>query len=88
MLHKDGSLVYRRETEMLGRTLREVRKKHWEMIHYTQYQLVDYTDDQIDQWNIETKREMVIVLVAARISYAEMLKTKEQKKSLITDYWK
>ena len=38
--------------------------------------------------NIETKREMVSVLVAARISYAEMLKNGEQKQSLITDYWK
>ena len=73
---------------MLGRRLGEVREKHREMIHYTQYQLVDYTDDQIDQWNIETKREMVSVLVAARISYAEMLKTGEKKQSLITDYWK
>ena len=55
LLHKDGSLVYRRETEMLERTLREVREKHREMIYYTQYQLVDYTDDQIGRWNIEKK---------------------------------
>ena len=88
LLHKDGCMVHRRETEMLERTLCEVCEKHREMIHYTQYQLVDYTDDQIGRWNIDTKREMVSVLVAARISYAELLKTGEQKQSLITDYWK
>ena len=88
LLHKDGCMVHKRETELLERTLCEVREKHQEMINYTQYQLVDYTDDQIGRWNIDTKREMVSVLVAVRISYAELLKTGEQKQSLITDYWK
>ena len=46
-----------------------VKHKHRELIHYTQYHFVDYTEDHISWWGINSKREMVSMLVAARLSY-------------------
>ena len=52
------------ENETLNETLRMVKHNHRELIHYTQYHLVDYTEDHISQWGLDTKREVVSLLVS------------------------
>ena len=59
-----------------------------ELVHYTQYHLVEYMDEQVERWSIATKREMVNILMAARLSYTRLVLERERKQSLITDYWK
>ena len=76
------------EHETLNKTLRMVKHNHRELIHYTQYHLVYYTEDHISLWGIDTKQEMVSLLVAARLSYSSLLNKGYQRQSLITDYWK
>ena len=49
---------------------------------------MDYNEEQIKQWGIDTKREMVNILKSARLSYAEMTRKGNRKQSLVTDYWK
>ena len=73
---------------MLESTLTRFRQNFQELMHYTQYNLVDYTDDQIKYWGIDMKREMVHILLAARLSYAAMLWKGVKRQLLITDYWK
>ena len=88
LLHKEGSVATKREHETLNETLRMVKHKHRELIHYTQYHLVDYMEDHISWWGIDTKLEMLSLLVAARLSYNSLLQKRDQRHSLITDYWK
>ena len=47
LLHKEGSYVMQQEHETLNETLRMVKHNHRKLIHYTQYHLVDYTEDHI-----------------------------------------
>ena len=76
------------EHETLNETLQMVKYNHRELIHYTQYHLVGYMEDHISQWGIDTKREMVSLLVAARLSYISLLQKGDWRQSLIKDYWK
>ena len=76
------------EHETLNETFWMVKHNHRELIHYTQYHLVDYTKDHISRWVIDTKQEMVSFLVAARLSYISLLQKGDQRQSLIIDYWK
>ena len=73
---------------MLEKTLRTFKQNFRELVHYTQYHLVEYTDEQVEQWSIATKREMVSILMASRLSYTKLTREGYKKKSLITDYWK
>ena len=73
---------------MLDLTLTRFQHNFWELLHYTQYSLVDYTEKQIMKWGMDKKREMVNILLAARLSYAAILQKGDKKQSLITDYWK
>ena len=45
-------------------------------------------EEQITGWERDTKREVVNILMAERISYAELIKKWDPKKSLITENWK
>ena len=88
LLHKEKSFFTRREHEVLNKTLRMIKDRHKELIHFTRYHLVDYTDDHINGWSINTKQEMVNLLVVARLSYAALLKKGDWRQSLIINYWK
>ena len=73
---------------MLEKTLRTFKQNFRELVHYTQYHLVEYTDEQIERWGIATKREMVSILMAAILRYMRLGSERDNKQSLITDYWK
>ena len=88
ILHSETSISKMREKEMLEKTLWMFKQNFREMVHYMQYHLVEYTDEQIEQWSIATKREMVSILMAARLSYTKLTREGDKKQSLITDYWK
>ena len=88
LLHLGISYVSTKENEVLEETQRMIEAQHRELIHCTQYHLVDYTEEQITGWERDTKREMVNILMVARVSYAELTKKGDPKQSLITDYWK
>ena len=57
---------------MLEKTLQMFKQNFRELVHYTQYHLVDYTDEQVERWSIATKREMVSILMADRLSYTKL----------------
>ena len=59
-----------------------------ELVHYTQYHLVEYMEEQVERWSIATKREMVNILMVVRLSYTRLAWERDKKQSLITDYWK
>ena len=88
ILHTEGSAASIKEQEMIESTLIRFRQNFWDLLHYTQYNLVEYTDDQIMHWVMDTKREMVNILLAPRLSYAAMLRKGDRKQLLITDFWK
>ena len=88
LLHQEGSYAIQREHEKLNETLQMVKDNHRSLIHHSQYHLVDYTEDHIGRWGIDTKREMISLLVAARLSYNSLLQKGDRRQSLITDYWK
>ena len=88
ILHTKYSIAATREHEMLDKTLVRFLLNFIELLHHMQYNLGEYTEEQIQQWGIDTNREMVNILVAARLSYAAMLRKGDRKQSLITDYWK
>ena len=88
ILHTEGSVARVKENELLEATLLRFKQNYQDLLHYTQYNLVDYTDEQIEHWGLDTKREMVNILVAARLSYTAMLRKGDKRQSLITDYWK
>ena len=80
--------MIQREHETLNETLRMVKDNHRSLIHHTQYHLIYYTEDHICQWGIDTKREMLSLLVAARLSYSSLLQKGDWRQSLITEFWK
>ena len=82
------SVAVIREHEMLEKTLVRFRINYRELLHHTQYNLVEYYEEKITQWGIDKKREMVNILVAARLSYAAMLWKGDRKQSFITDFLK
>ena len=88
LLHQEGSFAIQREHETLNATLRMVKENHRSLIHHSQNHLVEYTEYHIGRWGIDTKREMVNSLVAARLSYNSLLQKGDWRQSLITDYWK
>ena len=87
-LHTEGSAASIKENELLEATLIRFKQNFQELLHYTQYNLVEYTDDQIMHGGMDTKREMVNMLLEARLSYAAMLRKGDKRQLLITDYWK
>ena len=88
ILHTEEIVAIIKEQEMLEKKLIRFWHNFRELFQYTQYNLVDYSEDKIMQWGIDTKREMVNVLLAERLSYAAMLRKGDKKQSLITDFWK
>ena len=88
ILHTVDSVAVIREQEMLEKKLVRFRHNFRELLHHTQYNLVEYSEDQIMQWGIDTKREMVNIFLAARLSYAATLWKGDRKQSSITDFWK
>ena len=74
IIHTEGSAASIKVTELLEATLIRLKQKFRELLHYTQYNLVEYTDDQIMHWGMDMKREMVNILLAARLSYAAMMR--------------
>ena len=60
ILHTEDSVAIMKEQEMLETTLIRFQHNFRELLHYTQYNLADYSEDQIMQWGMDTKREMVI----------------------------
>ena len=88
ILHTEGSAESIKENELLKATLIRIKQNIRDLLHYMQYNLVEYTDDQIMHWRMDTKMEMVNILLTARFSYAAMLRKGEKRQSLITDYWK
>ena len=88
ILHTVDSVEVIREQEMLEKTLVRFRLNYRELLHYTKYNLVEYSEEKITQWVIDTKREMLNILMAARLSYAAMLWKGDRKQSLITYFWK
>ena len=73
---------------MLKKTLQMFKQNFRELVHYTQFHLVECTNEQVEQWSIATKKEMVSILIAARLSYTKLTREGDKKQSLITDYWK
>ena len=63
---------------MLEKILHKFKQNYRDLVHYTQYHLVEYTDDQIEQWSIATKREMVSILIAARLSYMRLVRERDK----------
>ena len=88
ILHTEGSSARVKENELLEATLIRFKQKFRELLHYTQYNLVEYTDDQIEHWGLDKKREMVNILVTARLSFTALLWKGDKRQLLITDYWK
>ena len=88
LLHQEGIFAIQREHETLNATLRMVKENHRSLIHHSQYHLIEYTEDHIGWWGMDTKREMVSLLVAARLSYNSLLQKGDRRQSLIADYWK
>ena len=88
LLHQEGIFSIQRKHETLNAAPRMVKENHWSLIHHSQYHLVEYTEDHIGRWGIDTKQEMVSLLVAARLSYNSLLQKGDRRQSLITDYWK
>ena len=86
ILHTEGSVARVKENELLEATLIRFKQNFRDLLHYTQYNLVEYTENQIEHWGLDTKREMVNILVAARLSYTEMLRKGDKRRSLITGY--
>ena len=86
LLHKEVSYAIQREHQTLNEKLRMVKDNHRSLIHHTQYHLIYYTEDHIGHWVIDTKREIVSLLVAARLSYSSLLQKGYRRQSLITDY--
>ena len=84
ILHSETSISKMREKEMLEKTLRIFKQNFRELVHYMQYHLVEYTDEQVEQWIIATKREMVSILMAARLSYTKL--TREGGKKKVINY--
>ena len=68
-LHSDTSFSTMREKEMLEKTLHKFKQNYRDLVYYTQYHLVEYTDYQIEGWSIATKREMVSILIESQLSY-------------------
>ena len=87
-LHTEGSAESTKEHEMLKTTLIRFRQNFRDLLHYMQYNLVEYTDDQIMHWGMDRKREMVNILLAASLSYAAMLRKGDKRQFLITDHWR
>ena len=73
---------------MLDKTLERFQLNFRELLHHTQYNLAEYTEEQTQYWVIDTKREMVNILIAARLSYASMIWKGDRRQSLITEYLK
>ena len=71
---------------MLDKTLDRFRLNFRELLNHTQYNLAEYTEEQMQHWGVDTKREMVNILISSRLSYAAMLGKGDRKQSLITDY--
>ena len=46
-LHSETSISKMREKEMLEKTLQTFKQSYRELVHYTQYHLVEYMDEQI-----------------------------------------
>ena len=88
ILHTEGSAARVKENELLEATLIRFKQNYRDLMHYMQYNLVDYTNKQIEHWGLDTKQEMVNILVAARLSYTAMLRKGDKRQSLNTDYWK
>ena len=88
ILHTKDSVAVIREHEILEKTLVRFRLNFRDLLHHTQYNLVEYTEEKITQWDINMKREMVNILLASRLSYAAMLRKGDRKQSIITDFWK
>ena len=57
ILHTKDIIAATREHEMLEKTLVRFRLNFRELLHHTQYNLAEYTEEQIKQWGIDTKRE-------------------------------
>ena len=74
-------LQYNEGEKMLDKTLHKFKQNYRDLLNYTQYHLVDYMDDQIELWSIATKREMVSILIAARLSYMKSVKDRDKKQS-------
>ena len=81
ILHTDDIYAVTSEHEMLNTTLNMFRKNLRVFLHYLQYNMVKYTGDQLQKWSIDTKTEVANILIAARFSYATMLKREDRKKS-------
>ena len=79
VLHTEGSIARVKENELLEATLHRFKQNYRDLLHYTQYNLVEYTDEQIEHWGLDTKREMVNILVAVRLSYTAMLRKGDKR---------
>ena len=78
-MHSETSISKMREKEMLEKTLRTFKQNFRELVHYRQYHLVEYTDEQIERWGIATKREMVNILMEAILSYKRLVQERETR---------
>ena len=81
ILHTEDSIAVTREHEVLEKTLDSFRLNFRDLLYYSQYNLAEYTEKQTQHWGINTKREMVNILIAARLSYAAMLRKGDRRQS-------
>ena len=88
ILNTENSYAFTREHEMSNKTLDMFWLNYRELLNYTQYNMFEYTEDQIKHWGLDNKRKMVNILIAARLSYAAMIRKGDRRQSSITDYWK
>ena len=56
MLHSETSYVVQRENETMNKRLQMFWEKHRELVHYSQYQLIDYDDDEVILWSLQIKK--------------------------------
>ena len=87
MLHSETSYVVQRENESMNRTLQMFQEKHRELVHYSMYHLIDYDDEEVMLWILEIKKELLRILIVARLSYAQFLERGDVQQSHITDFW-
>ena len=88
ILHTEYSVAFTREHEIFDKTLDMFRLNYRELLHYSDYNLAEYTEDQTKHWGLDTKREIVKILIAARLIYASMIRKGDRRQLLITDYCK
>ena len=62
------------------------QEKHRELVNYSQYHLIDFDHEEVMLQSLEIKKEMVRIIIAAKLSYVKFVERGDAQQSLITDF--